>query len=127
MGLPNSLTLYAAAGALIVGVSTGWTVRDWKCDAAIAQAMVDAEKARKKIETERDRVSQEYEAFRAGLPAQTIETRNTIREIYRDKVVRPDCAADPAFGRLLQAAADRASSAATGEPVPAVRPSPKGP
>jgi uncharacterized protein YPO0396 len=113
--------IYAVIGAVLAGVTGGWTVRDWKADADRAAAVKKAEKERAALQARVDAVSGEYEEFRNKQNIQRVETRNTIREIYRNVPVRIDCAApDPAIG-LLEQRVQAANAAASGqlvEPLP---------
>ena len=111
------LSGYIGAGALLVGALGGWTVRDWKADS-------DALKAEKRAQTEYVAAVQmladqslAYEALAQSLRASERTDRETIRTIYRDKIVPAECAADPAVGRVLSEAVTRANAAAAGKPV----------
>ena len=64
MGLINPITAYTAAGALAIGLATGWTVRDWRCDAAYAKALEKAEQQRQQMQGTIDEVSSQYQAER---------------------------------------------------------------
>lgn len=113
----NPLLGYVAAGALAMGILGGWTVRDWKADADYAAALRKAEAEQAKIQQKADESSQKYEEFRDQLDVERMQTRNTVREIYRNVPVRTECAAPiPAVGLLAQQIAD-ANAAASGEPV----------
>ena len=58
------LLLYVAGGALIIGVASGYKVRDWQCDAAYAKALEKAGKLNTKKQEVIYDVSQTYEAKR---------------------------------------------------------------
>lgn len=114
------LWLYGGAGALLAGALGGWTVRDWKADS-------DALKAEEKAQREYVAVVQSladqslaYEALAQSLRASERADRETIRTIYRDKIIPAECAADPAVARVLSEAVARANAAATRQPVGAV-------
>lgn len=118
------LSAYIGAGAILTGLLGGWTVRDWKADS-------DEAKAEQKAFTQ-------YQAMTEALADQSLaleytvqslraaerNDRETIREIYRDKIVPAECAADPALVGVLNAAVQRANAAASGQPVSEVPPSP---
>lgn len=111
------LSAYIGAGALLTGLLGGWTVRDWKADSDEAKA--------------KDQAFTQYTALTDALADQSLvleytvqslragerRDRETIREIYRDKIVPSDCAVPDAAVSLLNTAVGRANAAATGEPV----------
>lgn len=120
----NRVLLYLIPSALLVGLLGGWAVRDWKADSdALAQAEA-ANDARKAVNVAVTLPSQQIEKIFAELRPAQIETRNTIREVYRDVKVPTDCAVPPAGVSLLEAARVRANAAATGEPSPELRRAP---
>jgi len=115
--MPNPVMLYALGGALIIGVASGYKVRDWQCDAAYAKALEKAEKLRVKKQEVVDNVSQTYEAERDQANVVATERTNTIREIYKTTPAVPvDCAAPDALRRLLESSVRDANAAATGKP-----------
>jgi hypothetical protein len=117
MGPFNPIIFYVAAGTLIVGAASGYTVRDWQCDAAYAKALEKAEKSRAKKQEVVDNVSQTYETERDQADLVATERTNTIREIYRTAPAIPaDCAAPDALRRLLESSVRDANAAATGKP-----------
>jgi putative sterol carrier protein len=108
---------YALGGALIIGVASGYKVRDWQCDAAYAKALEKAEKLRAQKQEVVDNVSQTYEAERDQANVVATERTNTIREIYKTTPAVPiDCAAPDALRRLLEGSVRDANAAATGKP-----------
>jgi len=119
--MPNPVMLYALGGALIIGVASGYKVRDWQCDAAYAKALEKAEKLRVKKQEVVDNVSQTYETERNQANVVATERTNTIREIYKTTPAVPvDCAAPDALRRLLEGSVRDANAAATGKPSVAV-------
>lgn len=106
---------YIAAGTLALGVLGGWTVRDWKADADALAAMKKAEKVQVQMQKRIDDQATEYEAFRASIEPARIESRNTIREIFRNVPVSVDCAAPDPLRGLLAGQVARANAAASGE------------
>jgi len=115
--MPNPMLLYAVAGALVIGVASGYKVRDWQCDAAFAKALEKAEKLRVKKQEIVDDVSQTYEFERDQAEVVATERTNTIREIYKTTPAVPvDCAAPDALRRLLEGSVRDANAAATGKP-----------
>ena len=95
--MPNPMLLYAVAGALVIGVASGYKVRDWQCDAAFAKALEKAEKLRVKKQEVVDNVSQTYEFERDQANVVANERTNTIREIYKTAPAVPvDCSAPDA-------------------------------
>jgi hypothetical protein len=108
---------YMIVGALIVGATSGYKVRDWQCDAAYAKALEKAEKLRVKQQEVLDDVSQTYELKRDQANVVATERTNTIREIYKTAPAVPaDCAAPDAVRRLLESGIRDANAAATGKP-----------
>lgn len=117
----NPLVLYTAGGALLVGALGGWTVRDWKADSDQLAAVERANKAEKAAIAAVYKPSSEYEKVLADLRPREIETRNTIREVYRNVEVPAACAVPAAGVGVLDDARQRANAAATGEPSPEVQ------
>ncbi len=117
----NSVALYAGVGALLLGTAAGWTVRDWKADADALRAVEAANAAQKAAIAAIEKPSERFESTIAQLKPLEIETRNTIREVYRNVEVPADCAVPAAGVRLLDDARVNANAAAAGEPLPAVR------
>lgn len=117
----NPLVLYTAGGALLIGALGGWTVRDWKADSDQLAAVERANKAEKAAIAAVHQPSSDYEKVLSDLRPREIETRNTIREVYRDVEVPADCAVPTAGYGLLNDARLRANAAASGEPVSEVR------
>ena len=117
MALINPMLLYAVAGALVIGVASGYKVRDWQCDAAFAKALEKAEKLRVKKQEIVDDISQTYETERDQANVVATERTNTIREIYKTvPAVAVDCAAPDALRRVLEGSVRDANAAATGKP-----------
>ena len=115
--MPNPMLLYAVAGALVIGVASGYKVRDWQCDAAFAKALEKAEKLRVKKQEIVDDISQTYETERDQANVVATERTNTIREIYKTApAVAVDCAAPDALRRVLEGSVRDANAAATGKP-----------
>ena len=123
----NPLILYSAGGALLLGALAGWTVRDWKADSAQLEQVERAHKAEKAAIAAVNGSSEKFEQILADLRPAQVETRNTIREVYRNVEVPTDCAVPPAGVSLLEAARERANAAATGEPSAELRGAAKGP
>lgn len=120
MLIPPQFLAVGAAAALLAGFAGGWTVRDWKADSAALKAATAAQAARDALQTTIDANSRQYEQWRAAQEPARIETRNTIREIFRDKPIPAECAAPDALVGVLDRAAASASAAARGQPGPAV-------
>ena len=115
--MPNPMLLYAVAGALVIGVASGYKVRDWQCDAAFAKALEKAEKLRVKKQEIVDDVSQTYETERDQADVVATERTNTIREIYKTAPAVPvDCAGSDALRRVLEGGVRDANAASSGKP-----------
>lgn len=95
----NPLVLYTAGGALLVGALGGWTVRDWKADSDQLAANNRLIAAKDAAISAVNKPSSEYEQVLADLRPREIQTRNTIREVYRDVEVPTDCAVPSEYCR----------------------------
>jgi hypothetical protein len=113
----NPIMGYVAGGALLIGVATGWTVKDWQCDAAYAKALEKAEKQRQQMQGKIDEVSTLYQTQRDQTDVVVAGERETVREIYKTLPAVPaDCAPDPRVVGLLEGGINRANAAAASEP-----------
>lgn len=113
--MTNPLMFYASLAAVIAGFASGWAVRDWKADADQLKTIRQAEIMREKMQAKTDNLAAKYEQWRADLEPGRIESRNTIREIYRDVEVPAECAAPAGVIGLLNSATDKANAASSGE------------
>lgn len=127
--LPIPPWVYAAGAfaTFAAGGLAGWTVRDWKADsdelAARDKALAREDKARERVAAQ----AEGYEARKGAELPITNQGQETIRVIYKDRVVNPGCALDPAAGSVLDATIARANARAAGEPqgeVPTDQPAP---
>ena len=118
--MTNPLMFYASIAAVIAGFASGWVVRDWKADADTLKMYEKTDLLREKMQAKVESIATDYERWRADLEPGKVETRNTIREIYRNVEVPAECAAPAAVVSLLGAATDKANAAASGQPSPAV-------
>ncbi len=107
----------AGGGALLVGALGGWTVRDWKADSEALKAKDKAFEQYAALTNELADQSLAYEYTVQSLRAGERTDRETIREIYRDKIVPSDCAVPAAGVGLLNNALARTNAATAGEPV----------
>lgn len=113
----NALMGYVAAAALAVGLTAGWKIKDWQCDAAYSNALEKADKQRQQMQGKIDEVSTLYQAERDKADVVVAGERETIREIYKTlPAVSADCAPDPRIVGLLEGGVSRANAAATSEP-----------
>lgn len=115
MTLHNPFLLYGGLALTVLAFGAGWTVRDWRCDAAQTAALEQAAKAEDEAENVVAESASVYEEDRAALAQVVTNERVTVREIYRDIEVPSDCAVDPAAVSVLAGARERANAAATGE------------
>lgn len=114
--IPNPILMYAVGGALVIGVATGWKVKDWQCDAAYSKALEKAEKQRQEMQGKIDEVSTLYQTQRDQADVVVAGERETIREIYKTlPAVSADCAPDYRVIGLLEGGINRANAAASGE------------
>lgn len=111
----NPILAYASIAVAVAGFAGGWAVRDWKADAEALKAVERLIAEKDRMQTKVDAASAKYEKMRADLEPGKIETRNTIREIYRDVEVPAECAAAPDVVGVLETARGRANAAATGQ------------
>lgn len=112
----NPLFAYTAAGALAFGAVAGYTVRGWKCDAAVAKALEKAAETRQEMQHEVDRQATAYEAARDQAYGMGSEITREIRTIYKDRPSLPaDCSLDAGVVGLLEGGVRSANAAASGE------------
>jgi len=108
---------YVAAGALAVGLTAGWKVKDWQCDAAYSAVLEKAEKQRQQMQGQIDEVSTLYQSERDKADVVVAREKQTIREIYKTLPnVSADCVPDVRIVRLLEGGVSRANAAAASEP-----------
>ena len=113
----NALMGYVAAAALAVGLTAGWKIKDWQCDAAYSKALEKAQKQRQQMQGKIDEVSTLYQAERDKADVVVAGERETIREIYKTlPPVSADCVPDVRIVRLLEGSVGRANAAAASEP-----------
>ena len=120
----NPAILYGTAAALALGLVTGWTVRDWKADSEALAAAHDAQQAQQRALAAVNKPAEHFETVVADIKPLEIETRNTIREVYRNVEVPADCTVPAAGVSVLEAARKHANAAAAGEPVSGLRSTP---
>ena len=112
----NPIMGYVAAGALVIGLTAGWKVKDWQCDAAYSKALEKAEKQRQQMQGKIDEISTIYQAERDKADVVVAGERETIREIYKT-IPAPDagCEPDARVHGLLEGGINRANAAASSE------------
>lgn len=120
MLIPPQFLAIGGGLALLAGFLGGWTVRDWKADAAAFHAVEKADKLRDKLQGKVDGKSAEYEALLADHNQASTATQTTLREIYHDIKVPADCAVPDAAAGVLDSAIARANAEAGGQPGPAL-------
>ena len=108
---------YVAAGALAIGLASGWKIKDWQCDAAYSAVLEKAEKQRQQMQGKIDEVSTLYQSERDKADVVVAGEKQTIREIYKTlPAVSADCVPDVRVVGLLEGGLSRANAAASGEP-----------
>jgi len=113
----NPFMGYVAAGALAIGLTAGWKVKDWQCDAAYSAVLEKAEKQRQQMQGQIDEVSTLYQSERDKADVVVAREKQTIREIYKTLPAVPaDCAPDVRIVGLLESGVNRANAAAASEP-----------
>lgn len=116
MILPNPIYFYAGAAALVIGAISGYKVRDWQCDAAVAKALERAEEQRQEMQDEVDERSAAYEAERDQTAGVGRTTVREIRTIYQEMPAAPvDCEPPVPIVGLLEGSVSRANASASGE------------
>lgn len=105
----------AAAVAVAGGVATGWTVRDWKCEAAESKRLEAAAKEMQKAAKQMQAASTSYEQERTSAESYGQQAEAEIRTIYRNRVVAGSCDIAPDARRVLEASVHRANARASGE------------
>jgi hypothetical protein len=115
--IPLPMLAGGAAIALAAGFLGGWTVRDWKAEAAQELAFDALLNTKDRMQDKVDAKAGQFEALRQSIEPQRAEIRNTIREVYRDVPIPADCALRPDALRVLENARQRANAATAGEPV----------
>ena len=117
MMMPNPAFLYVAGGALLLGAAGGYKVRDWRCDAALANALEQAAKRQQEAQDEVDQQAATYEEARVATYDTGAATIREVREIYREvPSPSPVCEPVPDAVGLLQERLDSANASASGQP-----------
>lgn len=115
--LSNPFLPYIAGAALLASAMTGYKIRDWQCDAALAKALEQAAERQQEMQDELDERARAYEAARDQADALATRRGTSIREIYREVPAPADsCAAPDNVVGLLQDGINLANAAASGEP-----------
>jgi len=108
---------YVAAGALAIGLTAGWKVKDWQCDAAYSAVLEKTEKQRQQMQGQIDEVSTLYQSERDKADVVVAGEKQTIREIYKTLPDVPaGCVPDVRIIGLLEGGVSRANAAAASEP-----------
>lgn len=111
----NPIMLYTAGGSVLLGLALGWTVRDWKADSDALDAVKAGHKAQIELLDVVAEPSADLENTIANLRTTETETRNTIKEVYRNVEVPANCAVPADAVRVLVDAVRDANAAAAGE------------
>jgi hypothetical protein len=116
MMLPNPLTLYIAGATLLIGAAAGYKVRDWRCDAAVANALEQAAEQAQEMQDEVDTQAISYEASRAETYGVGASVEREVRTIYETIPAPPvDCNPPAAAVSLLQGRVDHANASASSQ------------
>lgn len=117
MILPSPVYLYAGAAALAIGAFSGYKVRDWQCDAALANALERAERQRQEMQDEVDEAARAYEALRTEAHALGSRSTREIHTIYQE-LPSSDISCEPPdrVVGLLEDSVRAANADASGEP-----------
>ena len=108
---------YIAGAAILASLATGYKIRDWQCDAALANALEEAAERQQEMQNELEQKARAYETLRDYADGLAASRGTSIREIYRE-VPAPaaSCAAPDNVVGVLQGGVDSANAAASGEP-----------
>lgn len=114
--MPNPIVLYVAGGSLLIGAAAGWKVRDWRCDAALANALEQAAEQRQEAQDAINLEAENYEEVRTETYGMGTAAEREVRVIYRTMEPIPaDCAVPDDVVSLLQARVDHANASASSE------------
>lgn len=106
------LSRYWGAIALIAAAFVlGWTVRSWRCDAAMLKIERATATAAAKMRGQGEASASDYEQDRSAGYAAAYRRQEQARTVYRDRIVPADCAVPDDARRLLSEAVDAANSA----------------
>ena len=112
----NPLLLAIGLAVLMAGAfGTGWKVRSWRCDAALLEAERATDKARAALQEAVNDAAASYEQDRSEGHAASYTRQETIRTIYKDRSVNPDCAVLDDARSVLVEAVDAANPTAPGQ------------
>lgn len=109
-----------AFALLIAAFASGWTIRSWRCDSAMAKVERQLQEARDKQAAKADAAAGENEASREAVDRQNYDTRTIIEREYRNVEVPADCAVPEPVADSLRASVSATNAAVTGEPAPAL-------
>lgn len=98
-----------AAVALSGAFLGGWTVNGWRHEAKQADALREQQAAFQRQLAKQHEIAAEYEAEREAGRIEHHVRENTIREIYRDVPVSPDCEPPADALRVLDEAINAAN------------------
>jgi len=116
MTLPNPFFLYSAAGLALLAFGAGWTVRDWRCDAAKADVLEQTAEQTQEMQDEVEAQATTYEDARSATYGVGASIEREIRTIYREVPAPPaTCEPDSRIVGLLQGRLDHANASAAGE------------
>ena len=107
---------YIAGAAILASLATGYKIRDWQCDAALANALEEAAERQQEMQNELEQKARAYEALRDYADGLGASRGTSIREIYHEvPAPAPSCAAPDSIVGVLQSGVDNANAATTGE------------
>lgn len=109
------VALLLALGAFSAAFGTGWTLRAWKCDAALLASAEATRKEEGRLQTHADDTATEYEADRRAIDYGNYARQERVRTIYRNRTVPDDCAVPDDARRMLAEAVNAANTDSPGQ------------
>lgn len=119
---PIPVTWCAAGGLALaaVGFVSGLKVQDWRRDSKDLTELQQVTQDLQIAARQQAATARVYEQERADAQVQSTVRESTINTIYKDRVVRADCALDAAAGSVLDDAIANANARAAGQSDAAV-------
>jgi hypothetical protein len=108
--LRHWITVAVGFGLVLGAFSMGWQVRSWKCSATLLKAEQAAAKTGARLRDQAHASANEYEHDRRAGYEESYRRQEQIRTIYKDRIIRSDCAVPDDARRVLSEAVDAANT-----------------